>query len=106
MVPKLSSSLRQLLKRSPFLRLLLGKKPHIIDENIHYLSDQRIDFFIAMIMTTLGLAMLIAPLWWLAFVGHTTKRLGIITGFVVVFLCFVTFATNARTSESLGATAG
>jgi hypothetical protein len=58
-----------------------------------------------LIITVLGLSMLVAPLWWLAFVAHTAKRIGIITGFVVAFLCFVTFATNARTFESLGATA-
>ena len=70
-----------------------------------YLVDKRIDMFVALIITIVGLLMLIVPLWVLAFVGKTTYRLAIITAFVVIFLCFVSFTTVARPFETLGAAA-
>ncbi|KAF2107349.1 hypothetical protein BDV96DRAFT_506545, partial [Lophiotrema nucula] len=57
------------------------------------------------INTTLGMIMLIAPLWILAFVDHIVNRLAVITTFLVFFLCLVTFTTAAKPFESLGATA-
>ncbi|KAF2470794.1 uncharacterized protein BDR25DRAFT_369291 [Lindgomyces ingoldianus] len=106
-VPKNKTPLRRLLEQSSHFRLwkLWKKAPKIQDENIHYTSDQRIDFFVGMINTTLGLIMLIVPLWLLAFVGKTVNRLAIITAFLVCFLSLVTFTTIARPFESLGATA-
>jgi hypothetical protein len=106
-VPKAKTPLRQLLERSSHFRLwrLWRKAPISEMENVHYGSDQRIDLFVALMSTVVGLMMLIGPLWILAFVTQTVKRLGIITAFLVIFLCFVSFTTVARPFESLGATA-
>ena len=75
------------------------------DKNVHYTSDQRIDVFVNTIIVMVGLIMFIVPLWVLAFVTWVVHRLAIITSFVVVFLCFVSFTTVARPFETLGAAA-
>ena len=107
MVPKSKTPLRKFLERSSHFRLLrLWRKKSVVeDENIHYISDQRINLFVALVITILGLAMLIVPLWILAFVSDSVYRLAVITVFVVVFLCFVSFTTVARPFETLGAAA-
>jgi hypothetical protein len=61
--------------------------------------------FVNIVIALIGLIMLIVPLWWLAFVTPVRHRLAIITSFVVVFLCFVSFTTVARPFETLGAAA-
>lgn len=106
-VPKPKTLLRQFLERSSHFRLLRLWRKHseVEDENIHYSSDQRIEAFVALIIMVVGLAMLIAPLWILAYVSSTVHRLAIITSFVLVFLCFVSSTTVARPFETLGAAA-
>lgn len=107
MVPKNKTPLRRLLETSSHFRLarLWRKSPKIQDENIHYASDQRIEIFVNVVITFMGMIMLILPLWVLAFVNRTTYRLAIITTFLALFLCLVSFATVAKPFESLGATA-
>lgn len=107
MVPKAKTPLRRALERSSRFRLFrLWKLPGpIVDRNIHYTSDQRIDMFVNAIIAIVGLIMLIVPLWVLAFVTWVVHRLAIITSFVVVFLLFVSFTTVARPFETLGAAA-
>jgi hypothetical protein len=106
-VPKAKTPLRRALERSSRFRLFRPWKtsPPIEDSNIHYTSDQRIDTFVNVIIALVGLVMLIVPLWVLAFVTWVVHRLAIITSFVVVFLCFVSFTTVARPFETLGAAA-
>ncbi|KAF2658978.1 hypothetical protein K491DRAFT_651838 [Lophiostoma macrostomum CBS 122681] len=110
LVPKAISGLRQLLEQSSHFRFssLWRKKPppsadH--DEAIHYSSDRRIDAFIGVAVTIMGMLMLIVPLWVLAVTEGMLKRLGVITGFVVLFLCLVAFATVAKPFEALAAAA-
>lgn len=107
MVPKNKSPLRRLLETSSHFRLawLWRKAPKIEDENIHYASDQRIEFFVNVVITLMGMVMLILPLWVLAIVERTTYRLAFITTFLALFLCLVSFTTVAKPFESLGATA-
>lgn len=105
--PKVKSPLRRFMEHSKHFRLFrlwLMASPNE-DENIHYTSDQRIDLFVNMVIALAGLTMLIVPLWVLAFVTWIVHRLAIITSFVVVFLCFVSFTTVARPFETLGAAA-
>lgn len=107
MVPKSKTALRRFFERSShFRRFGLWVTPPLMDdENVHYTSDQRIDTFVNMIIALTGLFMLIVPLWVLAIVTPVFSRLAIITAFVVVFLCFVSFTTVARPFETLGAAA-
>lgn len=109
MVPKNKTPLRRVLERSSRFRLFRWwkkKKPSPLDdENVHFTSDWKIDLCVNIIIACIGLFMLIVPLWVLAYTKGMGRRLGIITGFVLVFLCFVSFTTVARPFETLGAAA-
>lgn len=50
--------------------------------------------------------MLIVSLWVLEIVHRPYSKLGIISGFIVLFLGMTSFATAARPFETLAATAG
>ena len=113
LVPKLKSSLRHLLERSEGFRLSkFWKRAHsdVFDgldnecgHDVHYSSDEKIDGFIAGIIMTLGVIMLISPLWVLEFIREPTIRLTIISTFIVLFLALLSFTTVAKPFESLAA---
>lgn len=114
LVPKPITGLRQLLERSSRFRFSrLWKKAPPGDTNlsfadvsaIHYSSDARIDGCVGITITILGMIMLIAPLWGLAITEGMMQRLGVITGFIVLFLALIAFTTVARPFESLAAAA-
>lgn len=108
MVAPTKTPLRRLLERSQRFRLfkLWQKRPgDARDEHIHYSSGGRIDAFVSIIIVAIGLLMLITPLWILGSIAPVKERLAIITAFLMVFLCLVTFTTAARPFESLGAAA-
>ncbi|KAF2179660.1 hypothetical protein K469DRAFT_716170 [Zopfia rhizophila CBS 207.26] len=62
--------------------------------------------FCTFLITTVGLLMLVVPLWWLFYVENKTIQLGIITGFILLFLVMISSVTVAKPFESLAATAG
>lgn len=62
--------------------------------------------FCTIIITSVGLFMLITPLWWLIFVENKIKQLGIITGFIVLFMFLISSVTVAKPFETLAGTAG
>lgn len=111
LVPISKSPLRSLLERSSHFRLLRlwqRKDMHHSasqDENVHYISDEKIDSFIAAFIMSLGLIMLIAPLWILAFLGGLVQRLGVISAFIGLFVALVSITTVAKPFESLAAAA-
>lgn len=107
-VARSKTPLRRLLERSQHFRLSRLWRTQATgndDENVHYHSDARIDTFVSITMTTLGTFMLVAPLWILGSVSQTTKRLAIITAFLIAFLCLVSFTTVSKPFETLGAAA-
>lgn len=110
-VPKSKSPLRVLLEHSHHFRLLkLWQQKDVDnttynDENVHYISDEKIDRFITTFIMVLGLIMLIAPLWILAFLGGLVQRLGVISAFIVLFVALVSVTTVAKPFESLAAAA-
>ena len=110
-VPKAKSPLRVLLEHSNRFRLLkLWQEKNVdaagySDENVHYFSDEKIDRFIATFIMVLGLIMLIAPLWILAFLGGVVQRLGVISAFIVLFVALISVTTVAKPFESLAAAA-
>lgn len=107
--------LREFLERSQHFRLhrWWAKKPrdasqdriHYRDPDVHYISDKRIERMVTLVVTSVGIMMLVAPLWILAFVQDQVRRLGVITVFVVVFMLLISLATVAKPFESLAATA-
>ncbi|PKK49209.1 hypothetical protein CI102_4814 [Trichoderma harzianum] len=44
-----------------------------------------LETFAAKVVIAIGLGLLFGPMWWPQFVGDSVKRLGIITGFVLLF---------------------
>ena len=75
------------------------------DEQVHFYSEQKIDHALSIIIILTGLAMLIAPLWVLAFVGDMVARIGIMCAFIVVFVLLISLTTVAKPFETLAATA-
>ena len=111
LVPTPKTPLRSLLEHSSHFRLLRLWQQNGVDhsasedKNVHYISDKKIDRFIASFIMSLGLIMLIAPLWILAFVGGLVPRLGVISAFIVLFVALVSVTTVAKPFESLAAAA-
>ncbi|EXJ60198.1 hypothetical protein A1O7_04350 [Cladophialophora yegresii CBS 114405] len=70
-----------------------------------YYSDSLVDGFFTAIVCIIGLIMLVTPLWILMFVDQPIQQLGVITGFIVLFLGLIQSVTVARPFESLAATA-
>jgi hypothetical protein len=71
-----------------------------------YGTDQPIDSLAAVGVFLVAFVALVIPLWVLAIVEDTFKRLGIITAFVTVLLGVLTSATLARPFEILAVTSG
>ncbi len=72
---------------------------------VTYSSDKRIDTFINVVIITVGMVMLIAPMWILNFLDGGTKKLGTITAFIVGFLGMISYSSSAKPFEALAATA-
>ncbi|KAH8588330.1 hypothetical protein B0O99DRAFT_600912 [Bisporella sp. PMI_857] len=69
-------------------------------------DKQGADRFLALIILPFGLFMLIGPLWILHAVHGVERRLGVITGFIVLFAALVFSATKAKIFECLATTVG
>jgi NADH:ubiquinone oxidoreductase subunit 3 (subunit A) len=51
---------------------------------VSYYSDKRVDFFVSILIVTVGITMLITPIWVLPALQNATMKLVVIT----VFVCF------------------
>lgn len=109
---KEKSPLRRLLDRSERLRKLrfwAHEKPRELPlydaDYVGLFSDKKIDRFMTVVILVIGLIMLIAPMWILQTLDNNNHKLGTITGFIVLFLGIVSYATAARPLEALAATA-
>lgn len=71
-----------------------------------YGRDEPVDALAAVSLFTIAVIMLIVPLWVLAAVSGTFRRLAVITAFLVAFLGVLTWGTTSRPFEILAATAG
>ena len=113
LVPPDVNPLRRFLDRWNFFMLSpLWWKPTDPDLPVYespqviYISDKKMDRFVLFLTVLIWLAMLIAPLWILYFVADAISKLGIITGFIVLFLGVVAVLTDSSPSDMLAATAG
>ena len=111
-VPKETGPLRKLLERTEWFRthrIWKNKEapelPIYDKDLITYASDKAINKFITILIVSVGMIMLITPLWVLQTLQDSRQKLGAITAFVVAFLGMVSYATTARPFETLGATA-
>ena len=75
------------------------------DENVHYISDAKIDHFVTIFIMSIGLIMLIAPLWILTYLGGLARRLAVSSAFIVLFVVLISWTTVAKPFESLAAAA-
>jgi hypothetical protein len=112
LVPRVKTPLRRLLDRSRKFRLHpfwhdrnKPELPFYDNKVVTYISDKRIDKFITIIIITVGMAMLIAPIWILQALEQPSLKLGTITAFIVLFLGMISYATVAKPFETLAATA-
>ncbi len=63
------------------------------------------DAVVTIVITSIGLGMLVGPLWWLKFKSNPMVRLEIITGCILLFAILLSVVTVARPFEVLAATA-
>ncbi|KAF2106729.1 hypothetical protein BDV96DRAFT_625796 [Lophiotrema nucula] len=109
--PKTVSPLGRLLESTRVVRLSrffqakADPDSHIISDYVHYTSDEALAIFTTIAIIVLGLVMLLGPLWWLEFVANSKIRLGIITGFLAVFMGLMSLATNNRPFEVVASSA-
>ena len=70
-----------------------------------YSDNEILERLTTAMIILVGLVMLLAPMWWLENVSSSRKRLGVITGFICVFMVMMTTATINRPFEVVAATA-
>jgi hypothetical protein len=68
-------------------------------------DEDKIEIAAAFVVGIVGLVMFIAPFWGLEFIGNQLRKLGLITGVVVLFYGMVSVGTTAKPYESLAAAA-
>lgn len=81
------------------------KDLHVQSDATSYSSDLTFESVTTLGIIALGLAMLLAPLWWMQNVSDNNNRLAIITGFVILFTLLMTGATINRPFEVVASTA-
>lgn len=116
LISREKTPIRQIIDSSHFLRTLpiWKRKTKTADydpaaddepELIRYYSDDRMDSFASAVIATIGVTMLIAPLWILMSLDDPKTKLAVITVFISVFLLILSFAMVAKPFEALAATA-
>ena len=115
--PKNRSWFRNVLERTfilriPILRRYFERVPEeykVINTNIEtvWQNDGRIEKVSGSTIAIVGLGMLVGPLWILYVFNQSSGwiRLGIITGFIILFFVLLAVATTARVFDALAAAA-
>jgi di/tricarboxylate transporter len=112
--PKDRSWFRSVLEKSALLRTawfgrFLQREPQDIetigDGQTIWHNEKRVERFSSAVIAIVGLVMLIGPLWILEHLVDLPKKLGVITGFIVLFFVLVGVATAAKVFEALAAAA-
>ena len=103
---------RTLILRTPLLRRYFERIPEeykAINMNTQTIwqNDSRIENVSGTTIALVGLGMLVGPLWILDLFYQSSNqiRLGIITGFIILFFILVAVATTARVYDALAAAA-
>jgi hypothetical protein len=93
----------------PWLKALFSREApkdfvSLRNEGTVWPNDQRMETVSSILISVVGIAMLIGPIWALAYIRSVVWRLGVISAFIVIF--FVVLAvTRSRLYEALAATA-
>ena len=70
-----------------------------------YYSNTKFDAFVTAVLIFSGILLLLGPMWTLQYMTNNTKRLGVITAFILLFTSLLASATVAKPFEVLAATA-
>lgn len=70
------------------------------------IDDDLFDGVVSLCIFLVAVVMLIAPLWALTSLENQFHKLGVITGFLIIFLLVLNWGTLAKPFEILAATAG
>lgn len=73
--------------------------------NVSYYKDGRMDRFASVLIVSIGVVMLITPIWVLQSLADLNMKLIVITIFIFVFLLILSYFMAAKPFEALGATA-
>jgi hypothetical protein len=110
--PRSKSPIRRYLEsvwwRTGFFPGIFKRQPSddlVVDGLTFWYNDDNIEAFASIVIGIAGLIMFIVPFWALDVISNTLSKLGLITGFVVLFYCMVTLCTTARSFETLAAAA-
>ncbi|CAG8959669.1 hypothetical protein HYFRA_00001573 [Hymenoscyphus fraxineus] len=76
-----------------------------IDGHTSWYDDRKFERVAYAVICFVGLGMFIVPFWMLSGLAGTEGKLGVVTGFVVLFYGVVALGTTARAFESLAAAA-
>ena len=68
-------------------------------------SNAKFDAFVTAVLIFSGILLLLGPMWTLQCMTNNTKRLGVITAFILLFTSLLASATVAKPFEVLAATA-
>ncbi|KAK4153200.1 hypothetical protein C8A00DRAFT_15577 [Chaetomidium leptoderma] len=72
---------------------------------MRFYSDKVMDRTVSVVTISIGLVMLVVPIWVLQALGKASLKLGVITAFVLACLLLTSFAMTSRPLDALGATA-
>lgn len=102
--------LRNLARQFPWLIKLLPvratpRTQHVQSPSTNYHNVNKVEKALFIVVVALGLLLLLGPMWALQFVSDNVKRLGIITGFILVFTALLSAASVAKPFEVLAAIA-
>jgi hypothetical protein len=119
--PKIRSWFRNVLEKTALLKTVLlrrylRRRPQdeeiiagqIGDTGVRqtiWHNDRRVEKLSSAVIASVGLGMLVGPLWILEYVDKSAARLGVITGFIILFFFLISVATTARIFEVLAAAA-
>lgn len=104
-----STPLGKMLAATKIIRLsrFMQAKPiaEAQSSSTHYSSDESLGNLSTASIIILGMGLLMGPIWWLDAVNDSTIRLGIITGFLAVFMALMSLATVNRPFEVVASSA-
>ncbi|KAF2174983.1 hypothetical protein K469DRAFT_724656 [Zopfia rhizophila CBS 207.26] len=89
----------RLIRSLPFIRAKEDPEVHAVSPYNHYASEERLANLTTGSVIVLGCMMLLGPMWWLNFISDNTKRLAVITGFLVIFMGSMATATANKPFE-------
>jgi hypothetical protein len=79
--------------------------PDALHPTMSFYNDKVMDHFVSIVTISIGLVMLVVPIWVLQALGNASHKLGVITAFVLACLLLTSFAMTSRPLDALGATA-